>query len=222
MAIAYVTGFETGTGSEMVSLPAGMTISTSHPRTGTYGLKCTTGAEGIYTNTLNLATVYIRHSVYFEHVGTPGGPGSESGNILILKSTADAYLLSVRVSHAPTDVRQLVIRNEAAGHDVGSPFTVVAAQTYVIQVKLTISTTVGVIELMVDGIVVATSSVENTGTTNIGIVKPSQMTNGGFTNYYIDDVMVDNAMYPSDRGVGFPIRPYQGTRPRPFAPGLAR
>lgn len=197
MAVRYFTGFETGDASEIASLQTGMSIQGTTKRTGSYALKCTTGGEGEYVNGLNASTVFVRFALFIEDVSTPGT--TQAGYPLILRTAADGLLATLQLLHGTDGGRTIQIQNQVGGTvNIGSAFAVVAGQQYVCEVKCVISATVGILELKVDGSVVQSGTGLNTGSTNVDKVRPSQMDTGGFTNFYIDDVLVDDAAYPGN------------------------
>lgn len=204
MAVRFFTGYETGDASQLAAaLPAGATIDTGIKRTGSYSLKCpsTAAASEIQIVAgLNTATLFSRFSVYIAHNAFHASLGVDF-YACILRGTADTNLGYVLIRSNPAGYYEVFIVNGVGGTNVSCGQLSTAVQ-HLFEFKYTVSATVGILELKIDGFIVGTLSSQNTGTENIDRFRHyvGNSLNDGvnyFTAYY-DDLLLDDAAYPGN------------------------
>lgn len=227
MAYRFSTGFETGDAAELVggTLATGFTVQSTIKRSGSFALKndSTTSNEQNVLDFLNAPTLYTSLYFYIDVLSTPGA--DKFGQLLPYRDRATNALLGYLARiHRSSGVHNLYLWNQVASVSSDqSAVTVTPGVWNRLELKMAVSPTDGVMELKVNGDVAAALTAQNLGSSPIDVVRfRGEVETAGVSQGYFDDVEVLKTMYPSDRGAGFPIVPFRGTRPRPFAPGLAR
>ena len=198
MACKFFSGAETGDMSE-IALNSGMTVQSTVSIHGAYTYKCTTSNDAPYlqlNSGLNLSTAYLRAYVRVHVTTNPGtnqsgankgilnfdtAAGSDIGIIELLVTTAGALSLRARNSVASTTSGQTTIQPDT---------------TYLLELKVVVSATVGIVEFKIDGTVAGTLSSQNTGSTNIDRAYIDYSITSGSVDVYFDDLYIDDANYP--------------------------
>ncbi len=114
------------------------------------------------------------------------------------------------INTGSTEVSKIVIKTDTSGavtigavNSIGSTSSSFVALTtnawHKIEFKTTISSTTGIVEMLVDDSTTATLSSQNTGTAlisslTLGVQNPAN--NAGDITYFVDDVSVDDEEYP--------------------------
>lgn len=224
MSRLMYTGFETGDGSEMGSLGSGATVVTSHPRTGTYCLK-QDGSTGNSSNIMTgLTTRYggrtigLRTGFYIDQLGTPATDqfaflfaftdislGVFLGHVLL--NIRASGVVSIGLSNETFATPEVAV-NTNAWHTVdvriGIPASGNASFTWKVDDVQKASPSPAALSLPIHAAF---------------LFGPTSDPGGHNHDVYYDDIDLDSAIMPSDRG-NIPILNH--TRPRAFAPGLAR
>ena len=182
----------------MVSLGSGASIQTTNKKTGAYALKqtATAGANtSLLVTGLGLTTCVYRYAFRL-HQTTDGAWGADT---VFLADASVNSLCTVTVNYSGAGAYTLVVAHFQGGFTpIGSPFAISLDTDYIIEVKFVSSTTVGVVELKVDGTVRATGSGLNTGTATVdraysaGLVTSGAPAGINFDNI-IDDVWIGDA-----------------------------
>lgn len=176
----------------------GGTIDSSTKHAGCCSLSQAAGTNYTFLapTGLNASTLYTR---YYTRVHITTNPSSTTvlNGLIIYNGAADvAYVRIVVTSGGALSFR---LYNAIAGAQVGSDSSFTADTWYLVEIKTVISATVGVLELKVNGSVVATGSSLNTGSTSVSDIVPSayQATlNGLVATVWYDDVLASNSAYP--------------------------
>lgn len=168
MAVKWFGGAETGDLREM-ALPGNAVIETSitYPG-GAYAYRhAQDAAQAARCSVLMAATTFYTRSHNYFHVTTPPSVDSDYGIIWGTNTAETAQPLEVRLRVTTAGVLSLVLWNWTTNLQVGSPFGISADTWYTIETESVISATVGVLELKVNNVVVATGSGLNTGVETI-------------------------------------------------------
>jgi len=210
MAVLYFTGFETGDASELSSLGAGFSIDSAVKQSGSYALK----GEGDYAELLavvglSLASVWAR--MYIRPSGVPASPAGAPGGI-VLRHATDAEVYTSIATASGTGARTIQLVHRTGGGDVnlGSAWPIALNEWTRLEVKCVISTTVGIAEMALNGVVVETHTGLNTGSAPI-VSLSCAMGNDvvGVANivHHFDDIQVNDAAYPgSGRIIGRQVK----------------
>lgn len=193
------TGLETGDASEFVSaLPTGITVSSAFKHTGGYSLKSASAQNtpSVWQSGLSLAAAYARCWLYIDELGTI--VVDADGQSVLAFDTAAAAFVSVVDLYRNASDQSYDLRAISATLGLVATTKVLPARWYLVELKTTISATVGVVEMRVGGVVIGTLS-GNTGTTNIGRVSlGGAFSAASVADFYIDDVMLRDDAYPGD------------------------
>lgn len=200
MAVVWFAGAETGDIKEF-GLTSGTapTAVTTPKRTGAYAYKLHgTSTESRLAQTLaNLTSAYSRMYLYVD-VTTNPSPASLAHATIAYECATDEFSLRSTISTAGVFQLQL---NSALLGNIGSAFTLVNKQWYLIEMKVIISATVGIMEWKLDGVVKATQSSLNTGTNPINQFRVrSLIDNTGVMDLYFDDLAVSDSDYLGSGG----------------------
>lgn len=220
MAQRFTTGFETGDSQGYSAFPADFSVQSAIKRAGTYALKATggTGLTAIYQNFLAQGTLrlYVEAYIYIDFVATTGSPITAFPFVFTAWDGTDPPILSLSQT---VNTFTFTLTQQGGALSVASGAMTAGVWHKVgFQMKYT---TPYLEELYIDDVLIGsfTPTVLTQGLRSFNHVSPNA--SGGF-NYLIDTVAIDDQMYPSQRQGGFAFRPFAGTRPRPFAPGIAR
>lgn len=200
MAVKYFTGFETGDASELqAGVGAGHSVQSTLKRTGGYAFKSSPTAPVIDNLVigLNLSTVIVRRYLYIDHKITSGGVTKEAP-IDIFATSGGSNIAYTDLILDGADNYLLYVVNAVTSTTLGSGFAVTAGQWYRLEFKCVISATVGVLELIVDGVSAVSASAQNTGATNVDRVAIACYFTDGtvHADLYTDDVLIESASYP--------------------------
>lgn len=197
MGATYFTGFDAGSGIDLFDLGANFTIQGTIKRTGAYALKAPGAASPTttrYTDALAMSSGYVRFYLYIENLGTPGT--TRVGYPLFFRDTAgDSDIAYLVLTHASDGSRQLYMTIPGGTPTVGAT-AVVAGQWYLIEAKVVISATVGIVEWKLDGVIAGTATGLNTGSSNIKSLLCTEMDAATVTAFYVDDLLANDAAYP--------------------------
>jgi len=192
-------GAELGHDIELSTSKSGTnTIDSSTKHAGCCSLSQPAGTNYTFLSPtgLNASTIYTR---YYTRVHVTTNPSSTTvlQGMTIFNGTVDvAYVRLVVTSGGALSFR---LYNAIGAAQVGSDSSFTADTWYLVEIKTVISATVGVLELKVNGSVVATGSSLNTGSTNVSDIVPTayQATlNGLVATVWWDDVLASDSAYP--------------------------
>lgn len=180
MTIGYICGFETGDGSEILTLGAGVTVQSTTVRTGNYALKAV-AASSTFTQSLSATQSVIRYYIQF------------SGSVLF------AVLGRERSS---TPANRLQLLTTAGPHfqvnDAAATLGLVAAtgtlipvigQWYRVEVVLDLAAG-GIVQVWVNGVL----DINTTHTSNVSATPTIGYTcvgNAASNEVYFDDIRID-------------------------------
>lgn len=201
MSIVSFAGGETGDTRELSGSIGALVVDGTIVKTGAYSYKYSP-VDTTFTNLggINSATAFSRSHHYFTKTANPAG----TIEILCLvhhNGTSDVAQLFLKVTSG--GATSLVLRNGNGGAQIGSDFSVSLDTWYTVEVKTVISATLGILELKVNGAVVATGSNLNTGTNNITLWIQA-FYNAAFGTFlgfqYMDDLILGDSAYIGEGG----------------------
>jgi len=200
--VLRICGFENGDTSEANSLVGTPVIDSASTQnvgsTGFYSLRnaASGAAGGVRFTGLNSSSIYAGMALYTNLVLSAG---TGISNCMRFETSTGTVLarVSLRVVPSGSPLLSLQLANNA-GTQIGSNIAITANQRIWIELQQVISATVGVYELRVNGVVVATASAQNTGTTNIDRVLvgiANAYSNWSSGSAWFDDVIIRDDQY---------------------------
>lgn len=221
MSHLYSANFDNNNTSELSVVGAGFSVSSAFARTGSFSLKSDGTAENTeYRSGLKTYRLFVSFWIYFEHVGITGG--NVDGYPLIVRDASDVLIATVTFQHQSSGggggTRTLRLVNAVNASD-SSQVAVLTGGFYNVEAKFVIDGANSECKWRLGGVDQASPANQNLGTSAIEKIRPGQMGTAGLTNFYYDDVYANNSIWRSDSGDRASQRV---SRPRPFAPGLAR
>lgn len=200
MADLYFAGFETGDKQELVENKAEFSAQTSIVRSGVYALKgsASSTVSAIAVQGLSATTIYARFGLYIDKKSTPGS--DDNGTVFGFYTAAASLVAAVRVRPLADGTLDIYFDNAVGSTNTGFLNHITAAGWHLIETKLVISATVGVLELKMDGSVVGnTLSSQNTGSTAIGLVTVATgPASANSYDPYFDDIRLSDSAYLGD------------------------
>lgn len=202
MAIKFFSGFEPGDASEWTSTasPASQSYSTTPLQGigGFAGVADSTGNTAWNKGGLSSATIATRF--YFKTNIVTSDVADRVRTIQqMLDSTLTIAIMRIQLVVGANSSGTLKLRllDQITSTQVGSDFTISPNTEYLIESKIVVSATAGVLELKVNGTVVATGSSLNTGTNNVDDVSvgTSQPAGGCTGTGTFDHVIVSDGAY---------------------------
>lgn len=200
MPVTWFAGFENGSIKEFTNDPSANTsIESTLFYTGAYSAKIIqTNVDAAQSGTGFASSTLFTLGHHRFHITTP--PASQSDYLILQTVTAvGAAILVVYLRITAAGVLSLVLNNNVTPVDIGSPFPVSQDTWYTIETKTVISATIGIVELKVNGMVVATGSSLNTGVANIDSVYWSVYRGAGVNSlvaqHFVDDLICGNTAY---------------------------
>src|SRR5579872_1694124 len=167
MAIWFFSGFEMGDTSEWPTLSGSPVIDTAHVTRGGYSLKATGGTTTYVESItgLNLSTCYVRFWAY----STMTGAATKLMHLVDIRNSSDVTILAIigQIDGAGNPIQFGTSNFASGGFQSINTSTISNNVLHLIEVKLVISATVGVVELKVDGTIVGTQTGQNTGSANV-------------------------------------------------------
>ncbi len=210
MSVIYFNGFETGDASEMSSAGLLTYGATDQVRLGGFSAK---GALGTTRGTSTLlipgagggATLFVRGYVYIS-VTTPP-------SIQVVSDNSNEGLLALRNNNQSTANILVVYKTDGTialrlmgpqgFGQIGSDYPISTSAWHRIELKNVLSATVGVCEMVVDGVVAATASGLNTigtGSSSFSaanVYKPFKSNiQGAVSTTWFDDIQIRTDAYP--------------------------
>lgn len=204
MSTLGFTGFECGGAIELpAGLGSGQTISTAIVRTGVYALKADSSQ---YTETalitgLSETTMYARIYVFIDHISNPGS--NQSGALMAYRRGDGQAPAVVEFFHQSDG--GYTVRAGALGGATTGFYSIAAGTQICVELKCVVSSTVGVVEFRLNGVVQETLTNIDTGASPIvsvnvaGSLYTTPQT--GLQNVYMDDFLASNSAYPGNGGV---------------------
>jgi hypothetical protein len=207
LAAKIIFGMELGTAVELDTVSGTLTADSSTKHSGGYALSINAAQSSNYgilrPRSMNIAAAYFRYWTRVHVTTNPSGTTVSLG-IIGANSTVDVFYVQPVVTAA--GAISLRLYNAITSAQVGSDYSISADTWYLVKIKLIVSATVGVLEMMVgtsdsDIAVRATGSGLNTGATNLQDLYLSyycsSLNSLGATIWY-DDLLLDDSAYPAD------------------------
>jgi hypothetical protein len=155
---------------------------------------------------LNAATSYWRIPIYIGVSSNPSIP--VAAQLLQIRNASNVIIASVIIDFSTAGVPSFRLINSAGGGgQIGSTVISAAATWTILELKLVISATVGILEMRINGSVVATGSNLNTGTANANRLFLSTYIdtvdkNGLVATAYYDEILARDNAYPGGTTAG--------------------
>lgn len=199
--------FETGDFSEVSSVVTPADIVTSPTRFGNYAARMTSDAADprIRLRTgLNLSSVWVRGYMRLE---TPGSDGLEEflGAIRVFQQDGTTEIARISTWHQTDNTIALQLGNRITFTDLGSRVNIMFNRWYMLELKVVVSATVGVLEWRLDGTVRHTATSQNTGSSNVERVNLYGHNHQSIVTYW-DQWEVNDAQYPDVYVPPYPSR----------------
>jgi len=199
MAFVYFSGVETGDLSEFPFVSGSPTAATDQVTKGGYSLKVTDPSVAAYAQSktgLSLSTAFFRANIFCNAVGS-GGTLFMQPMVAYTPAFASAFGW-LQLSADTSGNLTLALINGTSFATIGS-VAISASQWHTVEMKVVVSATVGILEMRVDGVIIATATGLNTGTTNVdfgifGDPFPSGTRASG--SLWVDDIAISGSAYP--------------------------
>ena len=198
MACVFLSGFETGDTSEWAATSGTTSVVTTDVITGGRSGKVTSaGSASSFRSTtgFNLATAYARCRMLI-HVTTNPASDQTQRILLAFLNSSVAVIASARLKVTTAGALFIHAANQVGGGGSTADYAVPADQELLLELRVTVSATVGVLELKIDGEVKETLTGLNTATNNVNALWCQVLVGSGSVDVYYDDVYVDDAGYP--------------------------
>lgn len=200
MSVLYFAGAETGGLLELQEQKAQYSAQGTIKRTGAYAYKASSASpvSAIVVSGLNTSTLYVRFGLYIDHKSTPGS--DDGGNVwqFLTNVAGGIATISVRsLSNGTHDINLVSLVNTS--HSTGF-VAITAGAWHLIEAKVSVSPTAGILELKVDEVFVGSQvSNANTGSTNIDLGVMVTGPDGGlYYEPYWDDLQIRDDAYPGN------------------------
>ena len=206
MSLLWFSGVESGDLSEFNDLGGTRSASTAVVKSGAYSAKTTATQNGVQnwvgSNTIQASTtLYFRSYCYIDLTANPtGGNSTENFFVDVESSGGGAADAGVFLDVSTSGVITAHARHTGGATVNGSVNTVLNNnQWYLIEVKVTASTSVGVVEWKLDGVLQETLANQNIASNQWVRVYGIAHLNGsgsGAMAIYFDDLSVSDSAYP--------------------------
>jgi hypothetical protein len=197
VAIVFFSGFETGGISEW-SANAVLVAATDQVTKGGYSGKASpNGTLATVTDKtgLNLATVFYRFNFYCNAIAATNAACA----IFDIFNSSGGVIAYLELFYTTAGVLTLGLNNGNGFVQIGSVAALTASAWHCIEIKVVVSTTVGVLELKIDGVVVVTGSSLNTLSANVDHAQlgPRTLDTGTYSSgsCWFDDYAVSSSAY---------------------------
>lgn len=202
--VLFFSGYETGDFKEWGVTQGAPAVDTVQVTRGGYSFKSapSTNSDAFASLGVSATTVYSRFNFYSNAVNT--NAAGQAIQLVFFETAGAAIVATVQVLAGANSTGTLNMQILNGSTQIGPSYPISANAWHDIETKLVISATVGIMELKIDGSVVASGSNLNTGSTAITQASVGfNFATGPFTgNSWIDDVTFRNDQYP---GPGYTI-----------------
>jgi hypothetical protein len=199
MSVVFFDGAETG---DLSAWNASGTIaaSTAKPRSGSYSIACTAIGAYVYPATSipgPFTTAYLRDYVYLHSLSASIAQGQMS---LMAHWAGGGPTFYVGVSTDANSNPSLYLHNSVTSTFSPTSYATSAETWHLLEFKVVISATVGILELKVDGVVQISWTGLNTGSTGVGEIYVMMYNYAGTGSpsgtVYHDDILYRTDAYP--------------------------